>query len=149
MASITNLSSTQLGAAQTEGKADQIDCGQSLVSKSTFVTQLGKRLKSNCQKAQVDDDAAFAAVPCPQGKKRNNKRAKLDSNVSGGQDARKQSAGNLIQLNVGPNLGRAVQSAPTSFNGSTTANPILDIKVDLPLDVDVDSDGSMDRRERR
>jgi hypothetical protein len=54
---------------------------------------------------------------------------------------------------LGKVTDRLVKSAPTSANGSSNPDPILDIQVNLPVDhADQSSDGSEDsevRKERR
>ncbi len=111
-----------------------IDSGVSDQSNSTLVT-LGKR----------EADHAFAI---PETRKR---QKRFDCNTSMmTEDIPNDSKGDAVLAQV---QDRLVKSAPTSANGSSNPDPILDIQVNLPVDhADQSSDGSEDsdvRKERR
>ena len=132
MTTMTNDQEVEALIPACTGKV--IDSGVSDQSNSTLVT-LGKR-------------EATQAFAIPEAKKR---QKRFDSNTSVmTEDIPNDSKADAVLAQV---QDRLVKSAPTSANGSSNPDPILDIQVNLPVDhADQSSEGSEDsdvRKERR
>lgn len=80
---------------------------------------------------------------------KNTKRAKVTC-ADGHHADVVSSVNTLIQLKANAEVARLIQSAPTSFNGSSNPNPVLDIQVSLPNgEVMSEDPGHESRNERR
>lgn len=146
MSSVTQLLAQHAPNLSTDNYQKPYDASVSDLSKSTLVTQLGKRSR------KASGDSGHPAIDA---KNIDSliKRAKQDACETGNVKVlRKSSNNNVIQIRCPQALERAVKSAPTSNNGSTTLNPVLDIQVSLPDGEIVSEDDNMeglDRKERR